>query len=101
MRYASAPVFRRAYGKVARSLKPLLHHDRRVRLGRNGMFQPAISTAVATDLLVRFPTSARARANDVGVSASRKNDQSCGRDQKACHDFNILLLNDARRQADM
>jgi hypothetical protein len=64
------------------------------------MFQPAISTAVAADLLVRFPTSARAGANDVGAGGSRENDQSGGSDKKACHGLNAPMSNDARREAD-
>ena len=64
------------------------------------MFQSAVNTAVAIDLLVRFPTSARAGANDVGASGSRENDQSGGTDKKACHGLNILMSNGARREAD-
>jgi hypothetical protein len=64
------------------------------------MFQPSVNTAVATDLLVRFPTSARAGANDVGIGVSRENDQSGGSDKKACHGSNALISNDARREAD-
>ena len=45
------------------------------------MFQPAISTAVATDLLVRFPTSARAGANDIVALVAVENDQSGGSDE--------------------
>ena len=85
MSNASAPVFRCSCGMVSRRPQYPLYHNGGVGLGWNGMFQIAVSAAMATDLLVCFPTSTRARANDVGIGSNRVSNQNTGTNYERFH----------------
>ena len=62
------------------------------------MFQPAVSAAMATDLLVCFPTSTRAGANDVGVGSSRVSNQNTGTNQERFHCLSLSGAEEHHKQ---